>query len=173
MNKYLKHQLEGYLKNRAILCDVDITKGKNYADYASNVILKNRLNPHIFDGFTDPIIDYIHIENNYVNIHIQNKINKVKGEVKKEVSRMYQLYHRLDIENYHEGVVPEDWYPLVKLYHLMKAEYDMFSTMTYETLDTLFKSLDRGCIYRKYSKEALGGLYQLFHNCLLLKESSS
>lgn len=166
LSKYLKNQLQAYLKKQGYNCDVEITKGKSYSDFASNVLLKYKLDKAVFDDFYDPIIKSMTFVNAYLNIEIISTLEMIEGQVKPSKSRMYQVYHRLDVEGYHEGSCPEAWYKLVKYYHLAKQE-----GLDYSAIEDIFNELDRGCIYRHYSSVELGGLYQLFHNCLLLKAS--
>ncbi len=143
--------------------DVSVSKKTLYGDYSLNIYNLNNKDITI----NHPFIKSYSIENNFLNIEISDDLIIVDGNLteKIEYRRMLQLRKRLYIEGYTEGV-SELYKPLVKrmneYYYSKEYSLDYDESIILKTFD----KIDLGLIYRKQTKEELGGMYLVLNSLL-------
>ena len=163
---WLKKYLEDCLD-----CPVEVSKPKKqFGDYASNVLLKEKLDKKVLEAplHNHPLIDRYDVVNGHVNIVLKNDLMIYQGPLACDL-RMSSIHNRLEIEGYLDGQVDDYWLDLVKLINELNYSLDTYHTSfdIEKSVQKTFEKLDLGYIYRVQSSELLGGIYQMLHQALI------
>lgn len=164
---WLKKYLEDWLST-----EVEVTKTKgNFGDYTTNLVMKKLADKEETLSYLNehPLIEAATFKNGYINVSIKTAPLNLKGPLGQH-PRMSTLHNLLKKEDHTTGELPEHFYDLAKLTnelnHCLDQAYD-FKKIHQDILKT-FKRLDLGYVYRAQSDTALGGIYQLLHDILIV-----
>lgn len=165
--------LKKYLENLLEL-EVSLSDKSKHADYSSNVLMKHKIDKdelltHLLDH---PLIEEATVVNGHLNITVTGELIVKTGNPAHDLSRMKTIHDRLNIEGYTEGVISNEWLPLVKKINEMNHSLDLYkeSFGLEKVVLNLFENLDNGYIYRGLPKEVLGGIFKVLKQMLLVLE---
>ncbi len=166
---WLKKYLEDFLELEVIISD----KSK-HADYSSNVLMKHKINKDdlLTHLLSHPLIEEATVVNGHLNITMKDELVLKTGKPIDQLSRMKTIHDRLNIEGYTDGCISKEWLPLVKKINEMNHALDIYNESFGIEKDVLnlFESLDNGYVYRGLPKEALGGIFKVLKQMLLVLE---